>query len=89
MSVLREPFVVGQKVHLLVTSGQLSGTRYEVVRVWLYPTTFRYLLDTGYVADHSELRAVEGAELPVVAAVAAQAVPPAEATPDLDPDAAE
>jgi hypothetical protein len=34
--------------------------------VWRYPTTYRYLLDTGYVADHAELRATEGGELPVV-----------------------
>jgi hypothetical protein len=62
MSAPRESFQVGQKVHLLVTSGQLSAKRYEVVKVWQYPTTFRYLLDTGYVADHAELRAVDGPE---------------------------
>jgi hypothetical protein len=65
MSTSPEAYVVGQKVLLLLHTGQASSKRYEVVKVWRYPTTFRYLLDTGYVADHSELRAIEGGELPV------------------------
>ena len=56
-----------------MTSGQVSTKRFEIVKVWRYPSTFRYLLDTGYVADHSELRASEGGE------VAAEAVAPADA----------
>lgn len=56
----QQPYDVGQKVHILMTSGQVSTKRFEIVKVWRYPTTFRYLLDTGYVADHSELRASEG-----------------------------
>ena len=60
----QEPYDVGQKVHLLMTSGQVSTKRFEIVKVWRYPTTFRYLLDTGYVADHSELRASDGGETP-------------------------
>jgi hypothetical protein len=59
MSVSREPYSLGQKVHLLTGTGLQSGRRYEVTKVWQYPTTFRYLLDTGYVADHSELRAAD------------------------------
>ena len=58
----QQPYDVGQKVHLLMTTGQVSTKRFEIVKVWRYPTTFRYLLDTGYVADHSELRASEGGE---------------------------
>jgi hypothetical protein len=61
MSAL-QPFEMGQKVHLLLASGQVSAKRFEIVKVWRYPTTFRYLLDTGYVADHSELRASDAAE---------------------------
>ena len=68
-----QPYEVGQKVHLLLTSGQVSTKRYEIVKVWRYPTTFRYLLDTGYVADHSELRATEGGEPAVVVAKPAEA----------------
>ena len=68
-----EPFSVGQKVHLLVNSGQLSSKRYEVVRVWPYPTTYRYLLDTGYVADHAELRATDGTEGPAAATAPTEA----------------
>ena len=60
MSSNANPFAVGQKVCLLLTSGQVSTKRFEITRVWRYPTTFRYQLDTGYVADHSELRALEG-----------------------------
>ena len=60
MSAQVPPFEVGQKVHLIAMSGQISTKRFEIVRVWRYPTTFRYLLDTGYVADHAELRATEG-----------------------------
>ena len=60
------PYEVGQKVHLIAVSGQISSKRYEIVRVWRYPTTYRYLLDTGYVADHAELRATEDAGAPVV-----------------------
>jgi hypothetical protein len=59
MSTTREPYSIGQKVHLLAVTGQPSARRYEVTKVWTYPTTFRYVLDTGYVADHSELRAAE------------------------------
>jgi hypothetical protein len=62
MSTSPEAYAVGQKVMLLLHTGQPSSKRYEVVKVWRYPTTFRYLLDTGYVADHGELRALEGAE---------------------------
>jgi hypothetical protein len=40
----------------------VSTKRFEIVKVWRYPSTFRYLLDTGYVADHSELRASDGGE---------------------------
>ena len=83
----QQPFEVGHKVHILLTSGQVSTKRFEIVRVWRYPSTFRYLLDTGYVADHSELRASEGGE---VLAVAAAAPTPAEAaTPTLEPVAAD
>jgi hypothetical protein len=69
----QQPYDVGQKVHLLMTTGQVSTKRFEIVKVWRYPTTFRYLLDTGYVADHSELRASEGGE------AAAEAAAPADA----------
>ncbi len=48
----QQPYDVGQKVHILMTTGQVSTKRFEIVKVWRYPTTFRYLLDTGYVADH-------------------------------------
>jgi len=65
MSTSREPFVIGQKVFLLTVSGQPSARRYEVTKVWQYPTTYRYLLDTGYVADHAELRPTDD-EIPVV-----------------------
>ena len=61
----QQPYDVGQKVHILMTTGQVSTKRFEIVKVWRYPTTFRYLLDTGYVADHSELRASEGGEAAV------------------------
>jgi len=64
MSANVTPFAVGQKVYLLLTTGQVSAKRFEITRVWRYPTTFRYQLDTGYVADHSELRALEG-EMPL------------------------
>ncbi len=70
----QQPFDVGQKVHLLITSGQVTIQRFEIVKVWRYPSTYRYQLDTGYVADHSELRASEGGEPP--------APPPQEATGD-------
>lgn len=63
MSAYANPFAVGQKVCLLLTTGQVSTKRFEITKVWRYPTTFRYQLDTGYVADHSELRALEG-EMP-------------------------
>jgi hypothetical protein len=53
----QEAFNTGQKVHVLLGSGVPSAKRFEIVKVWRYRTTFRYLLDTGYVADHSELRA--------------------------------
>jgi hypothetical protein len=66
-----QPFEVGQKVQLLLTSGQVSSKRFEIVKIWRYPTTFRYLLDTGYVADHAELRASESGE------PASAAAPPA------------
>ena len=69
----QQPYDVGQKVHLLLTSGQVSTKRFEIVKVWRYPTTFRYLLDTGYVADHSELRASDGGE------TASEAVAPSDA----------
>jgi len=69
----QQPYDVGQKVHLLLTSGQVSTKRFEIVKIWRYPSTFRYLLDTGYVADHSELRASEGGE------TASEAVAPADA----------
>lgn len=59
MSAQAEPYVVGQKVHLLLVSGMVSSKRFEIVKFWRYPTTYRYLLDTGYVADHSELRATD------------------------------
>jgi hypothetical protein len=59
MSTTREPYSIGQKVYLLAVTGQPTTRRYEVTKVWIYPTTFRYLLDTGYVADHAELRATE------------------------------
>lgn len=62
MSTQVPPYEVGQKVHLISGAGQVSVKRFEIVKVWRYPTTYRYLLDTGYVADHSELRATEGAE---------------------------
>ena len=74
MSAQNEPFEVGQKVHLLVVTGQLSTKRFEIVKVWRYPTTYRYLLDTGYVADHSEVR-VTNVEDPAAAA-AKPAAPP-------------
>jgi hypothetical protein len=61
MSSSAEPFSPGQQVHLLLGSGVVSAKRYEVVKVWRYPTTFRYLLDSGYVADQSELRAADAA----------------------------
>lgn len=60
MSANANPFAVGQKVCLLLPTGQVSAKRFEITRVWRYPTTFRYQLDTGYVADHAELRALEG-----------------------------
>lgn len=75
MSAL-QPFDVGQKVHLLLASGQVSVKRFEIVKVWRYPTTFRYLLDTGYVADQSELRASETGD------AAAPVAAPAEAAPE-------
>lgn len=68
----QQPYEVGHKVHLLLTSGQVSTKRFEIVKVWRYPSTFRYLLDTGYVADHSELRASEGDQ---------PSAPPAAPTP--------
>ena len=62
MSSSNEAYSVGQKVVLLLPTGQPGPKRYEIVRVWRYPTTFRYQLDTGYVADHAELRPIEGQE---------------------------
>ena len=59
MSTEAPSFEIGQKVYLLLNTGQTTQKRFEIVKVWRYPTTFRYLLDTGYVADHSELRATE------------------------------
>jgi hypothetical protein len=72
----QQPYDVGQKVHLLLASGQVSAKRFEIVKVWRYPTTFRYLLDTGYVADQSELRASDTAD------GAAPATAPPEAAPE-------
>jgi hypothetical protein len=70
------PFEIGQKVYLLLNTGQTSQKRFEIVRVWRYPTTFRYQLDTGYVADHSELRATESDATTLAKAPAAPAPPP-------------
>ncbi|MCC6746001.1 MAG: hypothetical protein IT175_19215 [Acidobacteria bacterium] len=80
MSANANPFAVGQKVFLLHTSGQVSTKRFEITRVWRYPTTFRYQLDTGYVADHSELRPLEG-EAPQGDATTGSLEPPASAEP--------
>jgi hypothetical protein len=98
MSTSREPYVIGQKVFLLTVSGLPSTRRYEVTKVWIYPTTFRYLLDTGYVADHAELRATDD-EPPIAEPVVAQpdaapaeveptaeAPAPDEPTPDAEPE---
>ena len=78
MSAQSEPFEVGQKVHLLVVTGQLSTKRFEIVKVWRYPTTYRYLLDTGYVADHSEVRATSVEDPATAAPTAKPAAPPVE-----------
>ena len=77
MSTSPEAYTVGQKVMLLLHPGQPSTKRYEVVKVWRYPTTFRYLLDTGYVADHGELRPLEGAEADGAVAAPPDGAPPA------------
>ena len=71
------PFEIGQKVYLLLATGQTTQKRFEIVKVWRYPTTFRYLLDTGYVADQSELRATEETA-PTPKAPAKPARPPAD-----------
>lgn len=78
------PYEIGQKVYLLLVTGQTSQTRFEIVRVWRYPTTFRYLLDTGYVADHSELRSLEEATAEAAAAKSDEKAKekPAKAKPD-------
>lgn len=82
------PYEIGQKVYLLSGTGQPSVKRYEIVRVWRYPTTFRYLLDTGYVADHGELRATEDAPPADTAAPPAAAPPVAAAAPGEDDESA-
>ena len=80
MSANANPFAVGQKVCLLLTTGQVSTKRFEITKVWRYPTTFRCQLDTGYVADHSELRALEG-EMPQGDATTGNLEAPAVAEP--------
>lgn len=78
MSTSPEAFAVGQKVLLLLNTGQASSKRYEIVKVWRYPTTFRYQLDSGYVADHAELRPVEDVEnAPTAASKTVDATAPA------------
>lgn len=52
------PLSVGDKV-CLITKNVVGDARLEVLKVWTYPTTFRYLLDSGFVADHSEVRRLE------------------------------
>ncbi|HQR37134.1 MAG TPA: hypothetical protein PLF26_01940 [Blastocatellia bacterium] len=73
MSTQATAFNVGQKVFLLMNSGQVTTKRLEIVKVWRYPTTYRYQLDTGYVADHAELRATDDAEPPTAEPAAAAA----------------
>lgn len=80
----QQPYEVGHKVHLLLTTGQVSTKRFEIVKVWRYPSTFRYLLDTGYVADHSELRASEDGGAPAAAAPVEAVAPVATGEPVAD-----